>query len=202
MFIQDLKDFLEKLDSYRDKLLFMFIKPYWPRFITPNHLSYLRIIIGVTLFILLFLLGIENKILIILLFIIGALTDLFDGSVARGLNQETAFGAKIDPIADRFLIVPIAVASLFFNHLVLLLWLGTLEIFNTLVSLCAHFQHLSIKHNIFWKIKFFMYSVVFITILIFWPAPPHQFFIGMLWMSTIFGVISIILRMKKLKHAT
>ena len=106
---------LERIDHLRDGLLFLFIKPYWPRRITPNQLTYLRIFIGATIFVFVFFLGIDNKALIITLFGIGILTDLFDGSVARGLNKATEFGAMLDPLADRILILPIAVYSLFQN---------------------------------------------------------------------------------------
>jgi len=39
------------------------------------------------------------------LFIIAALTDVFDGLFARLTNQKTAFGRFLDPLADKFLLV-------------------------------------------------------------------------------------------------
>ncbi len=39
------------------------------------------------------------------LFIIAALTDLFDGLFARLKNQKTALGTFLDPLADKFLLV-------------------------------------------------------------------------------------------------
>lgn len=39
------------------------------------------------------------------LFIVAALTDLFDGMLARLLNQKTFLGTCLDPIADKFLLV-------------------------------------------------------------------------------------------------
>jgi cardiolipin synthase len=39
------------------------------------------------------------------LFIIAALTDLFDGLFARLKNQRTALGTFLDPLADKFLLV-------------------------------------------------------------------------------------------------
>jgi cardiolipin synthase (CMP-forming) len=41
---------------------------------------------------------------LILLFFAG-LTDLFDGAMARWLGQESAFGAALDPVADKLLVV-------------------------------------------------------------------------------------------------
>ena len=39
------------------------------------------------------------------LFVLFALTDWLDGYLARKLNQTSAFGAFLDPVADKFLIV-------------------------------------------------------------------------------------------------
>lgn len=39
-----------------------------------------------------------------LLFVVAALTDLFDGLLARALNAESRFGRIIDPIADKLLV--------------------------------------------------------------------------------------------------
>ena len=39
-----------------------------------------------------------------LMFIIFAMTDWFDGYLARKLNQTSAFGAYLDPVADKFLV--------------------------------------------------------------------------------------------------
>jgi CDP-diacylglycerol--glycerol-3-phosphate 3-phosphatidyltransferase len=39
------------------------------------------------------------------LFVVVALTDWADGYLARRLNQTSAFGAFLDPVADKFLIV-------------------------------------------------------------------------------------------------
>lgn len=39
------------------------------------------------------------------LFIVAALTDIFDGLIARLKKQKTALGTFLDPVADKFLIV-------------------------------------------------------------------------------------------------
>ena len=38
------------------------------------------------------------------MFIVFAATDWFDGYLARKLNQTSAFGAFLDPVADKFLV--------------------------------------------------------------------------------------------------
>jgi len=134
-FLDGLKNFLERLDHLRDELLFLFIKPYWPRKITPNQITWVRVAIGLLLFVLLFFFGIENKALIISLFVVGVLTDLFDGSVARGLNKVTEFGAMLDSTADRILILPIAIYSLMESNKWLLFVLLLTEVVNALTSI-------------------------------------------------------------------
>ncbi|MEM1261563.1 MAG: CDP-diacylglycerol--glycerol-3-phosphate 3-phosphatidyltransferase [Pseudomonadota bacterium] len=39
-----------------------------------------------------------------ILFVLAALTDLLDGYVARRFNQTTAFGAFLDPVADKLIV--------------------------------------------------------------------------------------------------
>lgn len=191
--------FLEKLDKIRDEILFIFIKPLWPRLITPNILTATRIIIGLFLFLLLFYYKNNNGTLILSLFFIGAFTDLMDGSVARGLKMETRVGETFDPIADRILIIPISFYSLFGSHKWLFLLLIFSEIINGLMSLYAQSRNISIKSNIYGKAKMVMQSIVFTGILVFWPKSPGVFLIIALWASMILMLMSIILKFIEIK---
>ena len=40
-----------------------------------------------------------------MVFAIGGFTDFFDGLAARWLNQQTALGAYLDPVADKLLVI-------------------------------------------------------------------------------------------------
>jgi len=199
-FLNSFGAFLEKLDHYRDEILFIFIKPFWPKKITPNHLTYTRITIGLILFVLLFFFGIEDKLLIVSLFCIGVLTDLFDGSVARGLNKATEFGAMIDPIADRILILTIAIYSLIEHHKWLLLCLLLIELLGALISVFHKSKESNVKANIFGKVKMVLLSLVFIAILIAWPNEPVMFFIDIIWISLVFSFLSILVRILELNN--
>ena len=69
----------------------------------PNPITFLRIVIT---FIIIYMFIIGSSLLsIILVFMLGALTDFFDGYFARKLNQITEFGRQFDIIADRFLLI-------------------------------------------------------------------------------------------------
>tara|TARA_Y100001968_G_C19075836_1_gene580627 strand:+ start:42 stop:611 length:570 start_codon:yes stop_codon:yes gene_type:complete len=72
----------------------------WPTLI--NGLTISRILIGLPI---IFALQSGNNALFILLFLIGGLTDFFDGYLARTYNYESVFGAKLDPLADKVLII-------------------------------------------------------------------------------------------------
>lgn len=199
-FIYDTEHFLEWLDSFRDKFLFLFIKPYWPKKIIPNHISYSRVVIGVVLAVLLFFFGIENKILIMSLFCVGVITDFIDGPVARGTSQVTEFGAMLDSTADRILLAPIAVYSLFFPHKWLLLTLLLLEVLNAATSVYYKSKEIYLESNIFGKIKMVLMSASFIALLITFPIAPPQFFIYLLWLTmplTLLSAGTRILNIKK-----
>ncbi len=68
----------------------------------PNGLTFIRAL-GVPLFLWL-LLGENLKGWSYLVLAVGAWTDYFDGKVARWLNQESKFGAAMDPTIDRLYI--------------------------------------------------------------------------------------------------
>lgn len=189
-----LKLFLERLDKRRDQLLFYFIQKFWPRWLVPNYLTYIRLIIGILLFVLLFYYGITDKFLIIILFTIGILTDLFDGSVARCLKMESKFGAFIDPPVDRLLIIPIAVYSLVGNHNWLLLILIILEVISGLISAFAISRDVNSLPNIFGKTKMVLQSIAFGLVLIMWPKTSGFVIINILWVSVLLMIFSIFMK--------
>lgn len=70
----------------------------------PNQLTVLRIIL-IPIFIIAFYLPVAWKYeLTTAIFIVAAITDYFDGYLARRWNQYTAFGAFLDPVADKLLV--------------------------------------------------------------------------------------------------
>lgn len=79
------------------------------------------------------------KIHVLIIFIIAALTDWFDGFLAKKLNQKTKIGAKMDQIVDRIFTILIIVSLIFYfyqhnkldTRLLLLLLIVSREIIST-----------------------------------------------------------------------
>ena len=70
----------------------------------PNILSFFRILIIIP-FIYMFLK--DDYILAALFLILSGLSDMFDGIIARKLNQITALGKILDPVADKLTLVAV-----------------------------------------------------------------------------------------------
>lgn len=69
----------------------------------PNLISFTRIL-GAGLIVYFGLLDI-NDVAVFWVFVWGSLTDWLDGYLARRFDQQTAFGAALDPVADRLYIL-------------------------------------------------------------------------------------------------
>ncbi len=81
----------------------------------PNVLSLVRVLL-VPVFVVTLLFMYEIKyvgyIVPALVFVITALTDMFDGKIARKYNLVTDFGKFIDPLADKFMVLSSQIALL------------------------------------------------------------------------------------------
>ena len=73
----------------------------WPRII--NGLTISRILIGLPIII--SLKNGNNDVFIIFLILIAGLTDFLDGYFARKYDHKSIFGAKLDPLADKILLI-------------------------------------------------------------------------------------------------
>jgi CDP-diacylglycerol--glycerol-3-phosphate 3-phosphatidyltransferase/cardiolipin synthase len=71
----------------------------------PTILTLFRIIL-IPVFVIVFYLPVGwSNIVAAVIFALAAITDWFDGYLARTLNQESAFGAFLDPVADKLMVV-------------------------------------------------------------------------------------------------
>jgi len=74
----------------------------------PNILSYARIVL--TFVLVYMILSRYNLISIVVVFAIAAITDFFDGQIARRFSMVTKIGKKLDMFADRILMIGVVVA--------------------------------------------------------------------------------------------
>jgi len=82
----------------------MLTEPKMRTFNIPNTLTWFRIII-IPFFLVAFYMPFPySRIVAAFLFLLAALTDWLDGFLARQLKQSSAFGAFLDPVADKLMV--------------------------------------------------------------------------------------------------
>lgn len=71
----------------------------------PNLLTISRIMVIPVIFLSIYIHTVWWSVFAAILFIVAAITDWFDGYLARSRNETSAFGRLLDPIADKLLVV-------------------------------------------------------------------------------------------------
>ncbi len=76
----------------------------------PNQLTVARILF-IPVFLLVFFIPLDglNNYILMWIFLIAGVTDWFDGYLARKLNQQSAFGTFLDPVADKLMVATVLV---------------------------------------------------------------------------------------------
>ena len=97
---------------------------------TPNILSLIRIILTPLFIILLFADFKMAKVFSLLVFAIAAITDAYDGYLARKYNQITPEGKFLDPLADKILVLSAFISFAFIN--IIDFWMVGIIIFRDL----------------------------------------------------------------------
>jgi CDP-diacylglycerol--glycerol-3-phosphate 3-phosphatidyltransferase len=102
----------------------------------PNTLTLIRILM-IPVLVVVFYLPFKNHLLVAAgVFAVAAITDWFDGYLARRLGQMTAFGAFLDPVADK-LMVAVALVLLVERHDTLLFTLAACVIIGREIVISA-----------------------------------------------------------------
>jgi CDP-diacylglycerol--glycerol-3-phosphate 3-phosphatidyltransferase len=102
----------------------------------PNALTIMRIML-IPVLVVVFYVPFKNHLLVAAgIFAFAAITDWFDGYLARKLGQMTAFGAFLDPVADK-LMVSIALVLLVERHDTLLFTLAACVIIGREIVISA-----------------------------------------------------------------
>ena len=165
----------------------------------PNFFTLLRILI--CFLVIYFILNDYSINSIIIAFVIGMLTDLFDGQSARWLNLRTEFGSKFDIVADRIFMISIAIVLII--HFGLNGILNRWYIFQIILIILREIICLPFvvwfaisKKSIIPKVKFigklttFMQAIAFPLVLLNLYYPEIQFSIYFAIITSIIGIIS------------
>lgn len=118
-----------------------------------------------------------------------SLTDYYDGYYARKYGFETALGKMLDPLADKMLMVAMAIALLqvgYIHYYAVIILLAREIIISGLRAVASEYN---ISLDVIWlaKIKTFLFSVYCVCAL--W-GPFHSITIVMLWATTTASVLS------------
>lgn len=106
------------------------------------------------------------------IFVLFALTDFFDGYLARKFKQETLLGSLLDPLADKFLMYSVLIVLLALHKIYflwVLLFIGR-ELFVMGLRQIATEHHFSLRVSWTAKIKTFL-QMIYVTTVI---ANPYQ----------------------------
>lgn len=148
--------------------LFLWAIPFW---VKPNHVTVLRFFLIPPV---VFLVYSSHYDWALFLFIIAALTDAIDGSMARTRKQITEWGELFDPVADKLLIGTVGLILIYrYLHLFLIVTILVLEFLTILAAFYLKWKKPKIRPmaNVYGKIKMFLQVVGVGLLLIFSQMP-------------------------------
>jgi len=170
--------------------------PIVPHKLKPNHLTMLRLVLAPLLII---PLHYDDYIVALVAFVLLAITDMLDGSLARLRNQITDWGKVWDPVADKLLVGVVVVMMLLKVNLSLTILVLSLEAAFILGGVLQklHEENVDIKANVWGKIKMNLQCFgAGLLMLGFILVEPTLFTLGEVafYFSLFFAVLSIVKR--------
>lgn len=140
-------------------------------FTLPNFVTLLRVLlIPLFLYFLVFTDSALSRLIALLIFIVAALTDFFDGYLARLLGQDSKLGRFLDPLADKILVIAALGVFLYLDPLIPLWMILTIvgrDILITLMRYLAIRKGRELRTTRLAKVKtaFQMISIILILII-------------------------------------
>jgi len=167
----------------------------------PNILSLLRVAMIPLLVLIFYMPWKWHALASAALFGLAALTDWADGYLARRLGQESRFGAFIDPVADKLLVV-VALVLLLERHatpefaLPTMIIIGRELVISALREWMAELgQRTSVAVSSIGKVKTALQMIAIIVLLLFPPVPYpllSQFGVGLLYGAAVLTLWSMV----------
>jgi CDP-diacylglycerol--glycerol-3-phosphate 3-phosphatidyltransferase len=179
-----------------DRLFKVVLAPLFPKRLLPNHLTVLRLLLIPTI---LYYLAIDRFSIGVPLFLFAALTDWFDGALARTRRQITEWGIVYDPVVDKLLIGTVLFVVVL-DHVNFELGMAILgvETFLIVVGWYRRMHGRIEPANVWGKIKM-VAEVAGVTLLLVALWSKMDLFVdlstGTLALALIFAIISIFSRM-------
>ena len=139
----------------------------------PNFLTSSRIFLVPVFLYFLFSDFSHGKLLALIFFVIAAITDAYDGKIARKHNIVTKFGIFFDPLADKFLVLSAFYAFMFISDLdtTIKLWMIILisfrDILVTLLRTIMQYKGITMITSKLGKIKTALQLITILLILTF-----------------------------------
>ncbi len=180
-----------------DRFLAATVIPLIPRRVQPNHLTILRFLLTPVV---LWFLGAENFAVGVPLFLLAALTDALDGSLARVRRQISEWGILYDPVADKIFIGSV-LAVIVIHRINLLLGLALLAV----EAIIVIFGWIRLRRgviepaNVWGKVKM-VFEVISVTLLLIAAWLKFDLLtdisVQTLILALIFAVVSVLVRLK------
>lgn len=149
----------------------------------PNKLTLARILLSPVFMVFLLIDNVYSRYFATLIFLIAALTDLYDGYIARKYGVVTGFGKFMDPLADKILVSTafISFVALGYVKAWMILVIIVREFFITGLRSLAAYKGMVIMPTILAQVKTFSQMTVIIIILIFTNLETTFFRLGYNW---------------------
>lgn len=184
----------ETIELYpHDRLMAWTLVPLTPRFVRPNHLTVLRILL---IPLVLAALWYESWTWAIGLFLFAAITDAWDGSLARLRKQITLWGTMADPVADKILIGSVMI--LFVAREINIIFAVTIIVIEIMLVIGAYMRkrrgHYT-SANTYGKLKMFLQVVGVLLLLatkLFGVDTYVPFAIGTFSLAIVLAIVSLI----------
>lgn len=135
------------------------------------------------------------------LFLLGGLTDVLDGYIARKFNMITSWGKIADPVADKLMqITALVLLSIKNSNLVVVLIIVIAkEIFMAIGSLLLYKKE-NIVASANWYGKMATVVFYFAIIMIIFNAPYSNFFVVLAVLSTLFAFFMYTMQYRKIRN--
>lgn len=173
-----------------DQFWYQTILRFLPKFVKPNVFTIIRLIL---IPVVLLVMAWQQFLIAFLLFLLAAICDSLDGSLARIKKQSSAWGQFLDPIADKLLVLLVLIFFFFFYPAPSILFLAILA--DLLMVLAAMFFIIFYpkidlpRSNIFGKGKMLSQVVALALVFLFLIFPNLWLF----WLSALFLMLSFLM---------